>query len=379
VSGGLTAQMPTPTPLWRMVLADLAGNPVGELFDVRDRRFSFMLNHPGTATFEVDLINPMAAELLTRKEGLILIYRGTTLRMVAELMTMEVAGTGGEQNEHSISCTALETMWVRLQNRLVGKSNLGVNTLGMNGADIDGNIDRGLMVWKLLDTINAESPTGINFGSLQTTSTINAANAWHYKPFLELLQEVSGTASGFDFRQVPIQPAGTGVTGSLDIRANLGVARPNVIYEYGFGKANAKDYKWIVSRENLINRGIALPSGFPQAGALEVATVSDATSITARGLREAVVSSDLLEYDLRQQLATEHVALRKLPMERFFFQPALNAEYVPLDDFELGDTITGRVYDEGILRLAADVRVYGVTVEPDNLGNENVSLTLVDE
>ncbi len=368
ILGGLQPIPATPEPVWRMLYTDLDGNVIGEIENASARRFSFMLNHPNLISFKLDLRDRLLKEFLSRKTGLILLFRNRSLKMTAELTGAELAR--GSDNDKALAITATETMWPRFQNRLVGKSR--------EGYAVTTPTAKGAVLTALLDILNFEDDTGLRVGTDTTTNTITGG-PWRYKPMIELMQELSGTLNGFDFRQVPANPLGTGITGYLDFTPVIGQTRDNAIFEFGTGKYNVKDYRWVVDRTGLINRAFALPSDFPDSAVLEVASQSDATQITAEGLREAVVSQDLKDYDLRVQLAAEHIAVRKFPMERFFFTPAPNIDLEPLVDYDVGDTIVGRVKEQGVIALNAQVRCYGITVEPNDEGQELVNLTLVDE
>lgn len=361
---------------WRMEYSDFYGNRYGEVLDAHERVFNFNLQSPNTASFRLELVNPLVSQFLTNKEGLIFIYRNRKLAMTAELTAIEVTG---DESDHSFTVVATETMYPRLLNRMVGQSSQG----------LQGPInpqDQGLWLMLQLEALNAINPTGLRDGVITPSGNISGG-AWRYKPWMELAQELAATINGFDMYQRPRDPAAAGnggvTTGAIDIASVIGNNRPNVVFDYGGMAANARAYQWLIHNADIINKGAVLPPSFPDSGGLKVATASDAASQSLRGLREQTISSDLSDFIMRQQLAQLHVALRKQPREQFIIQPgnADGSKRVPqfLTDYNIGDTVRGRVQDQGILMLDALVRVYGVTATLTDEGMETIDLNVIND
>ena len=364
-------------PRWRMVYQNFNGVNLGEVLDSHDRQFSFNLLSPNSIQFTQEIVSSQVANFLTQKEGYILLYRNNTLAMTAEIASIEVSGS--DAGDHAFTVNCMETMHTRLTKRLVGKS-----TQGLAGPTTA--YDQGSFLMDNLDTLNAVNSTSLVQGTTTPSGTITGG-VWRYKPFMELMQELSATVAGFDFYQRPRDPSGTGsspgITGAIDIKPVIGTTQQDVVFEYGVGAANARAYQWLIHNESIINRAIVLPPEFPDNAGNKVSTVSDLGSSIIRGIREEVIPSDLSSLTLRNQLANLHVSLRKAPREQFIIQPASvdGSQRVPqfLEDYNVGDMIRGRVQDQSILMLDAMVRIYGVTVTMSDEGQETVDLNLIND
>jgi hypothetical protein len=361
-------------PKWQMVLVSYANTKLGEILDAHDRTFTFNLHAPNTIQFTLPLISSQVSNILTQKEAMILLYRNKKLAMTAEITSIEV--TGANEGDHGFTVTAVETMHTRLPKRLLGKTAAGLSAPAAGA-------DQGAWLSDVLDLINVVDHTGLAMPYVAASGTISGGT-WRYKPYMELMQELSATVNGFDFYQVPIDPStGYGLTGFINIKPVIGNTKANVVLEYGTGAANAREYQWLIHNESIINQAYALPPQFPDNVGNKIATATASASIALRGLREEVIPTDLSDYTLRSQLATLHINLRKQPREQFIIQPAqaIGDGRVPefLDDYNIGDMIRGRVQDQGILMLDAMVRMYGVNVSLSDEGQETVDLTLIND
>lgn len=380
---------------------------VGDLANARERRFSFKLNQPQTLSFDLPIEDPLAAEIVTAVGAatatpIVKLYRDTTLMMVAEILTAEIVSASPAT---TVRVVATETMWQRLQKRLL------VDSKSTTGYKVATPTERTVLIQDQLSNLNTESPTGIDVGTSSTSATsslttfsavraegspITAAvggvdtttsastgitgGPWTYKPFMEWLQELAFTLNGFDFWQDPLDPVtNAGVSGSLNTDELRGQARPEAIFEFGTGRANLVEYSYTMTGEQLINRGWVLPPAFP-AGT--VVSANDYNSVAAFRMREEVISTDIVAESLRQNLANEHVAVRKSFRRVFTFVPQIeDGTRTPRFgvDYKIGDYVEGRVRDNEILLLAGAVRVYGADIEVSNEGQVKTTLTVVQE
>lgn len=378
---------------------------VGELQNASERRFSFKLNQPQTISFTLPLQDPMAAEIITAVGSavgmpIIKLYRNTTLKMVAEVSTTEIVSASPTT---TIRVVAVETMWNRLNKRTLPSSRT------RTGFTISTPTERGSVIRDQLNSINNESPSGIEPGVAITSSdpTVfttepatgaassgpgfgvdSASNAatmitggpWTFRPFMEWLQELAFTLNGFDFWQEPVDPVTEGgVSGSLNLADIRGTAKPEAIFEFGTGRANLVEYSYSLAGDTLINVGIGLPPSFPAGN---VALATDWASLAAFRRREELISSELVSLELRKLLVTEHVNIRKQYRRIFTFVPQIeDGTRTPRFgvDYDIGDYIEGRVRDDNILLLAGAVRVYGADIEVSNEGQVKTTLTLVQE
>lgn len=360
------------TPLWKFYLADLKGVRIAEVTNCKTRKVVTRLNKPSTIEFSMETFNPAMPYLMGQGNQHLLIQatRADTLVAQCEIAGGSMVGAGASI-QVSATCTAYE----RLRQRYVGKSVAG-NTYGG---------DRSAIITTALAEINAEKATGVTMGTTSTTSTISAG-PYRYKNFLDLLNELGATISGYD-HWITLAAASSGSYGQLNVTALRGAYKPNVVFEYGTGQRNARDWSYKWDTLNRITRGIHLPPSFPDNTALTVIerpTVPDAAIEDTEGVgrRVAIIEGDLYDTTLRQNLVDEHVAIRKYPRELFEIQPAIQSETnqpQPFQDYDVGDQIEGRVLDNGIAYLDAIVRIYGITIELDENGTESVTLLLVDE
>lgn len=382
---------------------DWSATNVGDLANATDRKFSFKLNQPQTVSFTLPITDPLAAEIISAVGNatgmpIIKLYRDTTLKMVAEVLTTELVSASPN---NAIRVVAVETMWNRLTKRLLPDSKTRL------GYTIKTPTERSAAISEQLNDLNGDTPSGIEPGStigystltsftnqpatgtITTTEAVdgtsNASNTitggpWSYKPFLEWVQELAFTLNGFDFWQDPLDPViNAGVSGLLNIADTRGAAKPEAIFEYGTGKANVTEYSYSLSGDTLLNTAHGLPPAWPSGVAV---VARDWNALAAFRQREEVVSSDLVSQSLRQQLMNEHVSVRKQYRRVFTFVPQIeDGTRTPRFsvDYDIGDYVEGRVRDEGLLLLQGAVRVYGADVEVSNEGQIKTTLTLVQE
>ena len=365
--------MATPAPTWRVVYANYAGVKYAELTDISSPKYSFPLYQARTIRGKIPIHSIGGVAMMQNGgEGLLFLYQDNVLRMTCEVTTMEVVGS---PDEKSIAFVGTETMWARLSKRLIGISQAGYS--------ISTATDKGAALVTLLNSLNTTAASGLTATS--TASSTIAGGPWRYKPYTDLMTELAMTLNGFEWEQTPIDPASVaGTTGQIAFKARVGSAKPNVVFEYGYGtRANLREYRWITDTSNLVNLFYNLPPGYPDTGAQPVVVGLDLTSYVAKGRRDYLLESDLTNQAARQALCDQHVAIRKNPRQTFEFQPVIydgtGRVPRPIVDYKTGDTIRGRVKDEGVLMLEADVRIYNIDVEPDAQGAETVTLTVIRE
>ncbi len=361
---------------WSLLLADLSGTTKGEINNASDRQVSFAFNRLNTGSFRVRLDHPLAEDLL-QGDSLIKVYQRLSgsstpsIRMVAEIVSVEEVA--GENNAGSLAVTYAEAGFWRLSHRLIGKSAAGY-TRGTAVAPVT----RGSIAQNVIETVNAERDTGVRIGTITDTAS-GYVGPWYYKPVSEAITELSATLDGFDFRFDPIEPvtdaAGLAVSRFRTAGA-IGQSRPNTVFEFGTGKRNIKGLKRQVSRDGLLTKGYHLPPGFPETSE-PVASTENTTAIAARGLHEALVTSDITVADLRAALVNEHVAIRKQPRQLITFEPtSYGSEFFA--DYEVGDVVVARARVGGSTRFNANFRIYGCDVSINDNGLATYSLTLIN-
>jgi hypothetical protein len=360
---------------------------VGELVYARDRKFDFAVNRPESIGFTLPMDAPHALDILTWTDGtIVLTYEGTVVQ-VAEIQTVEIVGEG---DEHSVAVTAMSSMWVRLAKALVGTDTVGLKgptSATDQGTWLAGGAGSVLSNYNAQTILSTSAHTWIgSLGSITASGNITGG-VWRYKPLIELIQELSASTSGFDFWQDYVDPrsgtVGTARAGHLSIAPLKGTTKSNVVFEYGTAQPNAQSYRFLTDTSNMITRAVTLPPNYPDSLGLKVVFKGSTTRAAEVGVRQEIIQTDLSDDVLRGNLAQAHIDVRKSPRKQFVIQPIPQdgTRRVPeaLVDYVVGDTVRGRVVDHGVTMIDANVRVYGITIEPGDDGIQTDTLTLVSE
>lgn len=219
--------------------------------------------------------------------------------------------------------------------------------------------------------------TGITFGTLEVTEAVDAS----YEPFKRITEVISDLADNFDFEVVALaDDAGAGTElGRLDIYAEQGIDRPDVLFGYGEGTVgNCTD----ASRTTLkpVNKvyvtGVDGLFGYAE----------DAPSITAHGVWTAVESmSDVDSTDILDARAQGLLVPEPQRIVKFTPDPTrLDADDElstpsPWVDYWLGDTVRATIR-KGSFQYAGSPRIDGIAIEIDDQGFEaSHELTFSDE
>lgn len=381
VQGGdwTTGAQPAPQSTWLFVACALDGTPVADLGHAcyeRTVRHAFN-GRLKTAAFRVRL-DHVIADFLLSGEVLLKVYEDATLRFTGTLATYEevASGDGG-----SVRLTFADA-WFRLAQRLIGKDATGYRD-GLSTS----LKDKTALVTGILAAANTSGYTGIEVGTTSNTGSTSYAAFTPYKVASDAITELVNTLDGPDVEVVPVEPTanGSGVQiASLTVKAAIGQARPNAVFEYGAGKRNVATYSRRGDLTGLLNRAYNLA---PQDDATAtVAEAHDDASIATYGLAEGLVSADVGVQALRQSLVNEHVAIRKAPRVLVTFAPTRNDGATPGrvpqygTDFFLGDSVPFRaVSEKGVVRVNASLRVYAVDWSIDDNGASLPSFTLTSE
>lgn len=345
-------------------------NVYGELIDCSERKFNFNLNKAGTISFKQNLTSRTATLLPANKEGLILLYYKGTLMQTAQITSVEVVGD--DQGNHSVACLATEVMYPRLAGTVIDQD-------GPTSAT-----DQGTWITGLLNSLNLGATPGIQSGSVTASGNITGGT-WVYASILDILQQLSQSTNGFDFWQTPLDPrtSSGNYMAQLNIAPLKGTTKSNVAFEYGTGRQNAKGYDWIIDSSQLSNACYVFGPDWTHSNQTEFASAADNTSTALRGTITSVTQTQLTAQPQIFALVNDIVAVRKKPREIFKIDPASDdgSGRVPVFgvDFTTGDTIRGRVKDQGVLLLDANVRVYGAEINIVDEGMPTTTLTLVNE
>jgi hypothetical protein len=356
---------------WTFVYTDRMGVPQGEILNASDRKVTKPLNSLDTASFKVRLDNPWA-DALSTCQGSVKGYRGDSLEFYGDIVSAEenIDDTNGTLAVN-LSCG-----W-NLTKRLVGKSKTGL---------LFGTLTRGQIVSILVNTVNLDDPTGVETTTEQEDRTdgglMTSYVAGPYKPFHDVLRELSVGTEGFDWRVVPVD--GEFFTKAhFETRTVMGQQRPDSVFEFGVGRNNVQSYKRTVNREGQANTVYHNASAGPDAPGYPTVFGSNFDASEVWGLLEDVAQGDLQNEAARQALVDAHAEMRGFPRQIIEFVPHLDdgTGRVPQygTDFFLGDQIRGRFAYNGMVRMDAYLRLYGVSFEIDAEGTERVTFTLSDQ
>lgn len=183
------------------------------------------------------------------------------------------------------------------------------------------------------------------------------------------------------FRTVPYPAIGHMVASSGRLGFDLS---SDIIFEYGTRRGNVASYTFNVDRQQVANAIYVPRVGFPEPGRVgttDHAFASDEGSYAAMSARYDawVEPGDIQLLPQRQALADFHRNLRMAPRRIVSFVPTVNAEIQPWVDYNVGDFVRFRALDTTSLRLDVTVRIYGITANLDNQGNESITLTTAQE
>lgn len=373
---------------WQLVISDLEGRNLGELRNARDRSLFWRLNGIPNLSFRIGSAHPRSDDLLAG-DVLIKAYRSRVATdgpgdpwVLQENYDVTSAEEVAEGNATDGIAVIAEGPFQRLgpggdtPGRLIGKSTAGYTRTG----------DRGETMVDILAVCNAEAPTGIIPGNTWDSSS-DTYGPVHYKAAGEAIAELAAPLDGPDFQVVAVEPTEyDGAVGVLEAAPVLGTLREQLFFEYGAGtRHNTRYFRRPVDRKGLLNRAYALPPGFPEQSAGEVASFENAASQAIRGLREAVISTDIADLQLRQFLCAEHVRIRALPRQTIVFDPHVYDPAQPRRvpqfpvDFDIGDLVRARAVVSGRERFNAWFRLYGVTLGLDNVGRATPQVALLPQ
>jgi hypothetical protein len=388
---------------WRFVLTDTNFTPVGEVLNASERSVTLGLNRIDAASFKIRLDNPLA-DPLRFLSGYLKAYRNGTLMFFGPLITAEETA---DDSGAYVTVNAAGVGWV-LTKRLAGKRQDTAGYQTWTATDraeivrqyISDILDREFRPFLApLDPLSVDDfrlygDTYINVDTLSMT----AASAITYtvppfKPFMELLNELSAGLGGFEWRIMPRENWSGGLTGikigNMTAAPVIGSDKPGAVFEFGVGRTNISSYTRSLSRDGQANRVYHLLSTGPlepdPANPNPPVTQDSVTAATLPdwGIMEDVAQADLTNRTMRQQLVDEHGSVRQLPRSTIVFAPSADYGDGRLPEFgveyNIGDTVRARARYGGIDRFNASFRVWGIQFQVNEFGVETPNLTLSEE
>jgi hypothetical protein len=357
--------------LWTAVLTDRYFKPLDELTQVGSLSFQRSLSKLATAAFTVRLDNAHVNQL-AMCEGYIKLYRANTLEFFGPLITAEQQA---DATTRSLAVTCADIGWV-LSKRLAGKSATGVV--------FSSPTDLAQIAKHLIDTTNTELDTGLS----TAVGTLSAGSgrtyiAGPYRPILEIVQELATALDGYEWRVVPIDNWGNGQLtsnkiGYLQADPLIGSNKPLVVFEFGPDtRSNVLSFTFTRSRDTQANRVYHLLSD-----SSDERHKDNADAQSEWGLLEDNLSlPDITDSAMRDGILNEHVAVRGTPRDLVKITPHIGAAVPdPFVDYDIGDIITARIVNDGEVRFAGLLRVYGINITVDDAtGFERVDLVLEND
>jgi hypothetical protein len=372
--------MPSP-PTYYSVITDMAGAVIGPLRGAKALTIS--LRHKGLPTvgLQVPLWHPYAEHLISQ-DVLLKVYRRDTLGTNKLLFIGPVLGAeeNGDTLNQTLAVTAVGPFW-RLTKRRIGMTKAGIE-FGSEATPVDlARIARDALV-----TANGAGYTGIEapVDPAHTQIANGGTGIMWVKNVAELITELAAGLNSFDFRVDPIEPTNVGKAfpqiGYLNIQPMIGSSKPNVIFEYGTGRANVASYSRSISRDEMLNQAIVNVQGWPDASSGDLIVRNDTAAQTARGLlQEVVPDGGITDDTMRTQIADEHLKYRSSPKVIVKFTPVLNAVPSPFVHYDVGDWVRARAVVRESVRFDSMMRIWGLTLSIDDGGNESTELQLVQE
>ena len=388
---------------WRFVLTDTNFVPVGEVLNASERSVTLGLNRIDAASFKIRLDNPLA-DPLRFLNGYLKAYRNGTLMFYGPLVTAEETV---DDSGAYVTVNAAGVGWI-LTKRFAGKlQDVAYQTWTTT--------DRAVIIAEYIsDILDREwrpflaplDPTDVRdfrlYGDTYidvATLPVSAASSITYtvppfKPFMDLLNELSAGLGGFEWRIKPrenwIAGALAGVKiGNFTAAPIIGSDKPGAVFEMGVGRANISSYTRSLSRDGQANRIYHLINNSPiepdPANPKPPVTQESVTVDTLAdwGIMEDIAQADLYDRTMRQQLVDEHGRVRQLPRSTIVFAPTADygdgrmPEYGV--EYDIGDTVRARARYGGIDRFNASFRVWGIQFVVNEFGVETPNLTLSEE
>jgi hypothetical protein len=351
------------TGSWRYVLADLAGRSLGELRGYQ-RQFMAGISTTSTASCQIRQDDPLWAQVAAGNSKLKVYDTGGNLQLYGPVISDEETADATQAGGAMVTLIAADQSW-ELSKRFFAKDQTGVGTTYTT-------TDSGVIALAILAVANADRATGITAGNTGTFVQRTVTYLW--KQALQAITELGSLQSSYEWGLRYVDASASAPTVYLDLAARMGTDRTGSVFlEYGTGKLNVQGYSKARSIDQQATNVYALGSG---STLVAQSTDAGAESMYAARREDVVSYGDISVASLLQGLASAHVAIRKDPYStvRLTTFPVNAPSYGV--DYHLGDSLTARVVVNNVTRVNGSVRVWGVQIAIDELGNETPNLVL---
>lgn len=345
---------------------------ISEINNAKSTAVTLAMSKPSTVSFDIRMDNA-AAQYMEQGQNWVGAWRDGVPYVYGPIINVEESGdaSGGR-----LGVTVMDPSWF-FKKRVIGKSG--------DGRLLVGPENRGTITATLWNDTDFEVPTYLDFDGLDFTGgSITDYNPGSYRLMESILTELHEGLDGFDWMMFANQPGTVDVAqwAAYDV---YGSVATEAIFEYsddGQGAINnVQSYKRIVNRDQQATRVwvVQRTSGHQ----VNVNYALDNPSINAWGLLEDVIETDITDDGMRQDLADEHVRIRKNPKVTYEFTPSVNPEdstRVPRygTEYSVGDTVRFRVKQGTRNRFDVAVRVWSVTFNIEDNGVERLEISTME-
>lgn len=218
-------------------------------------------------------------------------------------------------------------------------------------------VDAGQIAWALIADANAEAPTGIVQGTIQTTVARDVT--YERRAVGPAIAELSELDGGYDYEVAALDQGAT--LGRFDVFASQGTYRKSAVFGYGAGTvANVTSAKRLTRPP----RNWVLVIG--DEGVSQLRT--DPLSIARFGRWPHVATmSDVIEADVLGAKAQGLIQPTPIRIVEFTPDPALAP--VPLTDYGIGDGVALSIR-RGSFRFDGTPRIDSIEIALDSGGDE---------
>jgi hypothetical protein len=319
---------------------------IGELTKAKDRQLTDALNKAGSFQMRLPLVDDLS-EMIDEVTTCVLIKKAQQIKWGGPVWTVNE----GTPDTLTVACVG----WLQSIEKRSSKPSWG-NPL------IYSNVDAAGIALDLLARTNTDH-TGPNYlfpGLSETTQ----ARTRSYQPYISILDEINSLSTieaGYDMSVDQD-------TRELNIYANIGQARDQVLFQYG---GNTNNMQRASDTSRMCNRMTAY-------SAVGVAVAEDADSIATYGLFEEAVSlTDVNDIAILQAYANGEVAVRSTPLRFHTFDPRQHSSATNdpriYEDYEIGDICMIDVSRGRLVARNQAIRVFGATIVFDDNGQETVT------
>jgi len=333
------------TPNYRVVIAALNGAEQDEI-QTQNLTFGFALNDPGGCDFTMHYRDPKCTQSLMdpgKKE--IHVYRGTTLVWGGYLWTATPSLDDGSVRfggEGYLSRLKYRTIDSLLTYAATDQFQIGWNLIAFTQAKTNGDLGF---------TRFSSSTSGVTRDRTYVP--------WERAVIFDMLTEMSGSVSGFDFEITPLKEYKNYYPSK---GATLGL-------QYELGK-NIDGLSYDIDASNMATEVTALGAGDGSNTCIAVSV--DATARATFGLLQETISlTEIKTFSFLQEQADEELLIKKGAR----WQPQINVSNSdpPFTSIAMGDIVTLKA-NEGYIQLNNAFRATSMQVQIDNEGQETYQI-----